>query len=88
MLGHFRQCSQGGGCTYLKADIEGSEMRMLRGAENTIKNFHPKLAISVYHKRDDLLTIPKFISGLYHKYRFGLRMHHNFSDLVLYAIPE
>lgn len=78
----------GDACTYIKADIEGAEMRMLRGAESTIKAFHPKLAISVYHKNDDLLTIPQYIRNLYPDYRLALRMHHHFSDLVLYAMPN
>lgn len=35
--------------TYLKADIEGFEYEMLKGAVNTIKRNKPKIAIATYH---------------------------------------
>lgn len=62
---------------------------MLKGASNTIKTYKPKMAISVYHKPDDLLAIPKFIKNLVPEYKFALR-HHNitFDDTVLYCWIE
>ena len=38
---------------FIKADIEGSERDMLAGAQETLKNFAPKLAICTYHLKDD-----------------------------------
>lgn len=68
-------------------DIEGSELAALRGAEKTIKKSKPKLAICVYHKPEDLITIPQFISSLVPEYKFFLRHHQYISwDTVLYAI--
>ena len=69
-------------------DIEGAELPSLKGAENTIRHYKPKLAISVYHKYDDLFTIPKYIKSLNNEYKFYLRAHYKpyFNDLVLYAI--
>ena len=74
---------------FLISDIEGYEINMLKGAINTIKNYKPKMAISVYHKPDDLLTIPEFIKNLVPEYKFALR-HHNitFDDTVLYCWIE
>lgn len=71
---------------FIKMDIEGSEMNALKGAINTIKTFRPKLAISVYHKEEDLITIPRFISDL--NYEFYLE-HHTIHlwETVLYATP-
>ncbi|MES2552400.1 MAG: FkbM family methyltransferase [Pseudomonadota bacterium] len=61
--------------TFIKMDIEGAEMSALRGAENTIKSAHPKLAVSAYHRSTDLIDIVKFIQSLNSDYRIGLRHH-------------
>lgn len=75
--------------TFLKADIEGEELNMLKGAINTIKNYKPKMAISVYHKPDDLLAIPEFIRNLVPEYKFALRHHSStFNETVLYCWIE
>jgi FkbM family methyltransferase len=58
---------------FIKMDIEGAELESLRGAENTIRQFRPKLAISVYHKLHDLWKIPLYIDSLGLGYRFALR---------------
>jgi len=38
---------------FIKADIEGAEQDMLRGASNVLKTFAPKLAICTYHLPGD-----------------------------------
>lgn len=38
---------------FIKADIEGAERFMLKGAIETMKNFAPKIAICTYHLEDD-----------------------------------
>ncbi|MEQ1527385.1 MAG: FkbM family methyltransferase [Gallionella sp.] len=58
---------------FIKMDIEGAELHALKGAEESIKKFRPKLAISVYHKPEDFWTIPEYIAGLDLGYRFALR---------------
>ncbi|STQ87043.1 FkbM family methyltransferase [Helicobacter muridarum] len=69
-------------------DIEGAELEALKGAENTIKKYKPKLALSIYHRREDMLSIPKYLQSLNCGYRFYLRNFWWFSvDIVLYAIP-
>ncbi|WP_156920145.1 hypothetical protein [Brachyspira alvinipulli] len=44
------------------------------------------MAISVYHRPDDLLTIPKFIKELVPEYNLALRHHSvKLSETVLYC---
>lgn len=72
--------------TFIKMNIEGAELNALIGAEETIKQNSPKLAISVYHKPEDLVLIPKLILDYNKKYKFALRTHSMGSGLtVLYA---
>lgn len=78
------------GCspTYIKMDIEGAEMAALRGARHTIENHHPVLAVSVYHRYDDLWMVPMYLHSLSEDYRLFLRAHDvNGLELVCYAIP-
>ncbi len=73
--------------TFIKMDIEGAELEALKGAANTIKNYHPTLAISAYHRFEDLFTLPQLIHSLYPNYKFYLRRHsHLTHELVLYAV--
>lgn len=74
--------------TFIKMDIEGAEAEALRGARKIITEQKPKLAISIYHKPEDILTIPQLILEYNSNYKFYLR-HYSFSDYdtVLYAIP-
>lgn len=44
--------------TFIKMDIEGSELRALEGAENTIRQYSPKLYVCAYHRNEDLFTLP------------------------------
>ena len=44
--------------TYIKFDIEGSELDALEGGKKVISQFRPKLAVCVYHVPDHLWSIP------------------------------
>lgn len=73
--------------TFIKMDIEGSELEALSGSENVIRKFKPKLAVCVYHKPEDILDIPRKILELNPEYKLYLR-HYSYVDTetVLYAI--
>ena len=76
---------------YIKMDIEGSEVQALLGSSQIIKNMHPYMAISVYHKRDDLFTIPDVIDAISdNSYDFYLRYYGDscFCELILYCVPK
>lgn len=72
--------------SFIKMDIQGAEMEALKGAEKTIIKYSPKLAICVYHNKEDLITIPKYIKTINPNYKLYLKAHENKSaEVVLYA---
>lgn len=74
--------------TYIKMDIEGAELQALQGAKAIIQKAKPKLAISVYHKDEDIVTLLLLIKHLHSDYQFYLRHYSNsFNETILYAIP-
>lgn len=56
--------------TYLKADVEGHELELLRGAAATIREHRPKIAITTYHRRGDSLALTALLRALQPEYRF------------------
>ena len=54
--------------TYLKADIEGHELEMLKGAVNTIKRNKPTIVITCYHRENVASEIIDFIKSIVPEY--------------------
>ncbi len=72
----------------IKLDIEGAELRTLKGAEHTLNRFRPLLAISLYHSLDDFVAIPAFLMDLdftYELYIDHFTIHRE--ETVLFARP-
>lgn len=75
--------------TFIKMDVEGSELESLKGAKHTIQRCKPKLAICIYHKVEDMYEIPLYIKSLVPEYKLYVRHHSNgASETVLYAMPR
>ncbi len=71
---------------FIKLDVEGFELDALMGARQTIQRDKPLCAISVYHKRGDLLAIMKYLSQIVPEYRFAIRHYTSaLMETVLYA---
>lgn len=58
---------------YIKLDIEGAELDMLHGAAKTIARWKPKMAVSAYHKPEDLWTLANYIKSIRPDYEFKFR---------------
>ncbi len=54
---------------FIKADIEGAERNMLRGAKNVLRTFAPKLSICTYHLPDDPCVLREIILDANPNYR-------------------
>lgn len=77
-----------GAPVFLKFDVEGAEWDALKGAEQLLAQARPLLAISVYHRPDDLWQLPLYIKSLDPGYRFFLRTQgEDGMDVICYAIP-
>ena len=73
--------------TFIKMDIEGAELDALKGAVHTIQTYRPKLAISIYHKPEDLVEIPLYLMEIMPDYQFYIRHYTTWlEETVLYAI--
>ena len=70
----------------LKMDIEGSELGALQGGEKALRRWRPRLAISLYHRPEDLFSIPLWLGSLECGYRFFLNHHSiHHEETVLYS---
>lgn len=79
-----------GEISFVKMDVEGSELKSILGAEETIRQHHPILAVCVYHKPQDLFELPEAIRKITNDsgYKYYLRYHGpGLLELVLYAVP-
>ena len=75
----------------LAIDVEGCELNALKGAKNAISR-GVNIAVRVYHKNDDLITLPQYIQSLNKEYKFYLRFDRGATqcrtgyETTLYAI--
>lgn len=73
---------------YLKFDVEGAEWAALAGCARLLERAQPMLALSVYHRPDDLWALPLYIAARTRAYRFYLRTQgQDGMDVICYALP-
>ena len=73
--------------SFIKLDVEGAELEALQGAKKTIEKNHPKMAICVYHKPQDIIDIPDYILSLCKDYKLYFRHYSmNQCETVMYAV--
>ncbi len=73
--------------TYIKMDIEGSEIEALKGGRQIIQKYKPKLAVCIYHNPQDLFEIPIMLKEMCGDYKLFVRQYaDSMSETVCYAI--
>ena len=65
--------------SFIKIDVEGGELSVLKGASELIQKFKPKLAVCAYHRANDYWEIINYITNLYPNYKVGMR---HYSDIL------
>lgn len=79
------------GCrpTFVKIDTEGEEGAAIAGACETIRKFHPRLAVSVYHKAGDFWAIPEQVLSIRDDYDVYLRHYtESIYETVMFFVPR
>ena len=73
---------------YIKYDVEGAEKEALLGSVQTIQRCHPALAVSLYHRSEDLFDLPLLIHEICPSHRFFLRRVHCLPawEITLYVV--
>jgi len=59
--------------TYIKIDVEGAEQQVLQGAKSVITKHKPKMIVSLYHRTEDMHSLPILIHSMNQRYKFYLR---------------
>ncbi len=77
----------------IKLDVEGFEERALRGAKRLMTEYAPSLAVSLYHRTDDIWKLPLMINNFsrdYAEMKFFLRRPRCLPcwDLTLFCVKE
>jgi FkbM family methyltransferase len=49
---------------FIKMDIEGAEQKAVAGARRTIARWRPRMALCIYHQREDARIVPAAVRGI------------------------
>jgi FkbM family methyltransferase len=58
---------------YVKYDVEGAEREALLGTSKTIKKYSPALLVSLYHRSEDIYSLPLLVHELEPEYKLYVR---------------
>lgn len=54
---------------FIKMDIEGAEAKAVAGASHTIAQYHPRMALCLYHQPGDPVDVPAAVASAYSGYQ-------------------
>lgn len=75
--------------TFIKADVEGHEFRVLLGAKNIIQRNLPRLALTMYHPQNNIREVMDFLRECHDSYQFGTKgIYDNGHPVMLQAWVE
>lgn len=69
--------------TFIKMDIEGSELDALMGAKRHITEEHPKLAICTYHNNHHIWEVPRLMKAYNPDYKLYMRYNGGIDSLLI-----
>lgn len=72
----------------IKADLEGMGLKMVRGAIEAIRRDRPVLLLSIYHNKEELLGIYRFLKENVQGYRYRVEALAKLCEITLIASPE
>jgi FkbM family methyltransferase len=76
---------QGIPVNYIKADLEGYELKMMKGARQSISKWKPRIAITAYHGHQDFSGLLHYIKKIVPEYKVRIRgMGETLSKPVMY----
>ncbi len=59
--------------TFIKADVEGHEFRVLLGAESIIRRNQPRIAVTMYHPQNNVAEIADFLRECHPAYQIATK---------------
>lgn len=75
--------------SFIKVNVCGMEDRVLRGCQNIIRQYHPRIAAAAYYGHDGLWRLARTIDEIDPTYRFYLRCYGDQpipAEYILYAV--
>jgi FkbM family methyltransferase len=76
---------------FIKIDVEGHDWAAIQGMEALIQRSRPIIAVSLYHRPNDIIELPLALMNLLSSlpYLYYIRQHmKNSFETVFYAIPD
>jgi hypothetical protein len=75
--------------SFLKLDAGGAEVEALRGAEDSIRRFRPRLAVALHHRPESLGVVPAHVASLGLGYRIFLGQYAPVAwETVMFAVAD
>lgn len=77
---------------FIKMDVEGYGMQVIRGAIETIKAQRPVLSLGIYHNSSELFGIKPYLEQNLENYLYEFKLESfdvgNFNEMVLFCYPK